>query len=67
MAAEGEFSDAQKLAEIRRQLGNLRRVYPHMIRDGTSSPHSAAHHLRLWEAIEADYVARCEPARYIAA
>jgi len=63
----GEFSDAQKLAEVRRQLLTWRRTYPRAIRQGLVSPHAAALHLRLWEAIEADYAARLEPARFVAA
>lgn len=54
----GEFSDADKLAEVRRQLATWRKTYPHAIRQGMITPHEVAHRLRLWEAIEADYVAR---------
>jgi hypothetical protein len=57
-----EFSDAQKLAEIRTQLLLLRRSYPGMIKRGVVSPHEAAVRLRLWEAIEADYSERAQPA-----
>lgn len=53
-----DFSDAEKLAEIRRQLALWRKTYPRAIRQGLLSPHAAAFQLRLWEAIEADYAAR---------
>lgn len=62
-----EFSDAQKLAEVRRQLATWRKTYPRAIRQGTVSPHEAAAHLRLWESIEADYLARCAPVPFVAA
>jgi len=61
------FSDVEKLAEVRKQLALWRRTHPRAIRQGMISPHEAAHHLRIWEAIEADYAARCEPARFVAA
>src|SRR4030095_663806 len=49
------FSDADKLAEIRRELALRRRTYPIAIKRKMLSPHAAAYHLRVFEAIEADY------------
>lgn len=60
------FSDAEKLAEIRRELVLRRRTYPIAIKRKLLSPHAAAHHLRVFEAIEADYEARVSP-RFVAA
>jgi hypothetical protein len=56
-----EFSDLQKLAEVRRHLVMLRRNFPRAIAKRQIAPHEAAHTLRVWEAIEADYTERVAP------
>jgi hypothetical protein len=53
-----DFSDVQKLAEVRRHLLMLRRTYPRAISKGHVAPHEAADALRVWEAIEGDYAER---------
>lgn len=57
------FSDIDKLAEVKRELAQRRRVYPRLIEAGKMSPATADRQIAILESVQVDYEARVEGAK----
>lgn len=58
-----DFTDAEKLAEIKRELEMRRRVYRWQVRNGKLSQEDADRQIGIMTSIKLDYAAKIEAAR----
>lgn len=59
------YSDAEKLAEVRRELAMRRRVYPERVAAGRMPERTAARNIAIMEQIAADYEAKIASTRLL--